>query len=97
MSLLDGLEDEVESVLFVVREISCRFRSSLSIRVIEKPPAYRLPPMETMEGYKVGPCPRIESPYNAHASGCRLGIGQPTMERTVAHFGEGVNWRNDLA
>jgi len=36
MSLLDGLEDEVESVLFVAREISL----------------YRIPPMETMEGYK---------------------------------------------
>jgi len=36
MSLLGGLDDEVESVLFIVREISL----------------YRIPPMETMEGYK---------------------------------------------
>ena len=53
--------------------------------------------METMEGYKVRSYPRIGPLYHAQLSGCRLGISQPTVERAVAHSGEGVNRRNDLA
>ena len=53
--------------------------------------------METMEGYKVGSYPRIGSLYHTHPSGRGLGISQSTVERAVAHSGEDINRRNDLA
>lgn len=37
MPLLDGLEDEVESVLFVAREISCGFQLHVQNEGLSKP------------------------------------------------------------
>lgn len=52
MSLFDA-DDEVESVLFVHREISGMQNHIKDLSKPHKPlPVYRVPPLESMDGYK---------------------------------------------